>query len=117
MPLGMFYTITHLSSLTSLAPELLICAATGNNARVYGRNSGFLKPGCDADVIVVDAPLGGTQPDALAALKHGDPPAIGAVVSGGVPRFVGRSRNTPPTTRKVRVARSDLARDFSGHVA
>ena len=114
MPLGMFYTITHLSSLTDLASESLICAATGNNAKVYGLNSGFLKPGRDADVVVIDAPLGGTQRDALAALKNGDPPAIGAVISGGVPRFVGRSRNTPPPTRRVRVAKCDVMHDFSG---
>jgi enamidase len=36
------------------------------------------------------------------------------VVAGGEPRFVGRSRNTPATTRKVRIARSSLTRDFSG---
>jgi enamidase len=30
-----------------------------------------------------------------------------------VPRFVGRSRNTPPTTRKARVARSAVMRDFA----
>ena len=114
MPLGMFYTITHLSSLTGLASESLICAATGNNAKVYGLNSGFLKPGRDADVVVIDAPLGGTQRNALAALKNGDPPAIGAVISGGVPRFVGRSRNTPPPTRRVRVAKCDVMHDFSG---
>jgi len=117
MPLGMFYTITHLSSLLDLPPEMLIGAATGNNARVYGRNSGFIAPGKDADVVLIDAPLGGTQDNALAALKHGDPVAVGAVISDGVPRFVGRSRNTPATTRPVRVARTSLPRDFSaaGH--
>jgi enamidase len=114
MPLGMFYTITHLASLAGIAPEMAICAATGNNARVYRRNSGFLKPGADGDVVLIDAPLGGTQPDALQAIKHGDPPAIGAVVTAGVPRFVGRSRNTPPTTRRVRVAECRIPRDFSG---
>src|SRR3954451_10166865 len=42
MPLGMLYTIAHLSSLTDMAPEQFICAATGNNAKVYGLDSGFL---------------------------------------------------------------------------
>lgn len=113
MPLGVMYTITHLSSLLDLAPEMLIGAATGNNARVYGRNSGLLEPGRDADLAIVDAPLGGTQDTALAAIRHGDPAAIGAVISDGVPRFVGRSRNTPPTTREVRVAQCSLPRDFT----
>jgi len=38
------------------------------------------------------------------ALAHGDIPAVGAVFRAGVPRFVGRSCNTPPTIRPVRVA-------------
>ena len=46
-------------------------------------------------------------------MKNGDPVAIGAVIAGGVPRFVGRSRNTPPTTRTVAVARSGIAARFS----
>jgi enamidase len=64
-------------------------------------------------VVLIDAPEGGTQETALAAVKHGDIAAIGAVISGGEPRFVGRSRNTPPTIRKVRVAACRLPRDFS----
>ena len=36
MPLGMLYTMAHLASLTDMTPEQAICAATGNNARVYG---------------------------------------------------------------------------------
>jgi enamidase len=113
MPLGMLYTIAHLSSLTDMPPENFICAATGNNAKVYGLDSGFLAPGKAADIVLIDAPDGGTQDNALAAIKHGDIAAIGAVVTAGVPRFVGRSRNTPATTRKARVARSRITQDFA----
>jgi enamidase len=114
MPLGILYTIAHCASLTDMPPEKFICAATGSNARVYGLDSGFIAPGRDADVVLIDAPAGGTQSSALAAIKHGDIAAIGAVITAGVPRFVGRSRNTPPTTRKVRVAKSRVLQDFSG---
>jgi enamidase len=113
MPLGMLYTIAHLASLTDMAPERFICAATGSNAKVYGLDSGFLAPGKAADVVLIDAPEGGTQAAALAAIKHGDIAAIGAVVTAGVPRFVGRSRNTPATTRKARVAVSRVTQDFA----
>ncbi len=41
MPLGMLYTIAHLASLTDMAPERFICAASGSNARVYRLDSGF----------------------------------------------------------------------------
>jgi enamidase len=113
MPLGMLYTIAHLASLTEMAPERFLCAATGSNARVYGLDSGLLAPGKAADVTLIDAPDGGTQASALAAIKHGDIAAVGAVITAGVPRFVGRSRNTPGTTRKARVATSRVTQDFT----
>jgi enamidase len=113
MPLGMLYTIAHCASLTDMPPEKFICAATGSNARVYDLDSGFLAAGSAADIVLIDAPDGGTQDTALAAIKNGDIVAIGGVITAGVPRFVGRSRNTPPTTRKARVVRSAVPQDFS----
>ncbi|MEP9348519.1 amidohydrolase family protein [Xanthobacter sp. KR7-225] len=114
MPLGMFYTISHLASLGGVAPEIAIAAATGNNARVYRLNNGVIAPGRDADVVVIDACAGGSQNDALAGLANGDVPAVGAVVTAGVPRVVGRSRNTPETIRKVRVVKNTVPQDFGG---
>src|SRR5262249_53498326 len=113
MPLGMLYTMAHLASLTEMAAEQAICAATGNNARIYRLDSGFLKAGAAADIVLLDAPDGGTQSTALAAIKHGDIAAIGGVISAGVPRFVGRSRNTPATTRRAKIARSTVMQDFA----
>jgi enamidase len=113
MPLGILYTMAHLASLTEMTPEHAICAASGNNAKVYRLDSGFLKPGNAADIVLLDAPDGGTQNTALSAIRHGDIAAVGAVVSAGVPRFVGRSRNTPATTRKARIARSNVMQDFA----
>ncbi len=114
MPLGMLYTIAHLSSLAGVAPEIAIAAATGSNARVYRLDSGALSPGKAADIVLIDAPDGGTQRDALSAIRNGDIAAVGAVITAGEPRFVGRSRNTPATTRNIRVAACQLPRDFSG---
>lgn len=117
MPLGMFYTISHLASLGGMPPEQAIAAATGNNAMAYRLNSGFLQVGKDADVVLIDACAGGSQDDALSALRNGDVPAVSAVFTDGVPRFVGRSRNTPAGMRNVRVADTKLPRDFSGAAA
>jgi enamidase len=114
MPLGMFYTISHLASLGGIPPERAIAAATGNNAKVYRLNSGFLEVGKDADVVLIDACAGGSQDDAMSALRNGDVPAVAAVFTDGIPRFVGRSRNTPATIRNVHVAECRLPRDFSG---
>jgi dihydroorotase-like cyclic amidohydrolase len=58
-------------------------------------------------------PGGGTQDTALAALKHGDPFAVGAVITDGEPRFVGQSRNTPAPKKRIRVAQCRLLRDFT----
>ena len=114
MPLGMMYTITHLASLADMPPEMAIAAATGNNAKVYKLNSGFIAPGRDADIVAIDACSGGSKHDALSALANGDVAAVGAVVTAGVPRFVGRSRNTPEGMRRVRIAKSNVMQDFSG---
>jgi enamidase len=113
MPLGMLYTIAHLASLADIAPELAIAAATGSNARIYRLRCGILGVGKAADVALIDAPDGGTQSDALSAIRNGDIVAIGAVIIAGEPRFVGRSRNTPATTRKARVVKSTLVQDFA----
>jgi len=114
MPLGMLYTITHLASLTQMPVEWAIAAATGNNAMVYKLNSGFLRAGKDADVVILDACVGGSKDNALDALRNGDIAAVAAVVTAGVPRFVGRSRNTPAPMKKIRVARCSVPQDYSG---
>ncbi len=114
MPLGMLYTISHLASLAKIPVEWAVAAATGNNADVYRLNSGYLRPGRDADIAVIDACAGGSRSNALDALRNGDIAAVAAVVSDGVPRFIGRSRNTPGSIRNVRVAHCKLPRDFTG---
>jgi len=113
MPLGMMYMITYLASLTDMPVEHAIAAATGNNARVYGLNSGFLRKGRDADVVVLDACVGGSKDNALDALRNGDIAAVAAVVTDGVPRFVGRSRNTPAPNRTVKVTQCRIPQDYS----
>lgn len=113
MPLGMMYTITHLASLTDMPVEWAIAAATGNNANIYRLNSGFLRTGYDADVVILDACAGGSKDNALDALRNGDIAAVAAVVTNGVPRFVGRSRNTPAPNKKVRVAACRILQDYS----
>ncbi len=114
MPLGMMYMITYLASLGGMPVESAIAAATGNNARVYGLNSGFLHKGRDADVVLLDACVGGSKDNALDALRNGDIAAVAAVVTDGVPRFVGRSRNTPAPIKSARVASCRVQQDFSG---
>jgi enamidase len=109
----MMYMITYLASMSDMPVEHAIAAATGNNARVYGLNSGFLRKGRDADVVVLDACVGGSKNTALDALRNGDIAAVAAVVTDGVPRFVGRSRNTPAPNRTVKVTQCRIPQDYS----
>jgi enamidase len=112
MPLGMIKSVVEMACLSPHSPEMMIAAATGNVAKVYRLDNGFIKRGKDADVLVVDAPLGGSQGTALEAIKHGDYPAIAACFTDGVPRYIGRSRNTPPPTRKVEMIKNTVAHPF-----
>ena len=114
MPLGMLYTMSHLVSLAGVEPEIAVAMGTGNNAAVYRLNSGIIAAGRDADIVLVDACLGGSQNDALSALRNGDIMGVGAVITNGIPRFVGRSRNTPETTRRAKVAQCRIPQNFSG---
>ncbi|MBI78006.1 MAG: amidohydrolase [Rhodospirillaceae bacterium] len=114
MPLGMIKSVTEMATLSSYPAEWMIAAATGSVAKIYRLNSGFIKRGKDADVLLIDAPLGGSKKTALEAIKHGDLAAVGAVFTDGIPRFIGRSRNTPPTTRQIKTVQNNVPYDFSG---
>lgn len=89
-----------------------LSSSRGTNAKIYGLESGFVANGKLADLLIIDAPLGCTKNSALGALANGDPVAIGAVITDGVPRFVGRSRNTPPTTRRVCVSENRVPQSY-----
>ena len=94
MPLGMLKTIAEVASLAGLSATDAIALATGANATVLRRPEGILEVGRPADIVLVQAPLGGDFETPLAALEHGDLPAIVAVVIDGELRAL-RSRNTP----------------------
>jgi len=104
VPLGILRTIAHLTSLGDVAPELAICMATGNTARIYSLPVGVLAEGREADVCLVDAPVGSVGRTALEALSHGDLFGISMVLIDGQVR-IGRSRNTPPAARAAEVVK------------
>jgi enamidase len=61
---------------------------------------GVVAVGREADLLVMDAPLGSQASDALGALTIGDTPAVATAIIDGAPRFT-KSRNTPPAIRTV----------------
>ena len=104
VPLGILRVIAHLASLGGLAPETAICMATGNTARVYGLPVGVIEVGREADLCIVDAPIGSVGKTALEALKAGDLFGISMVLIDGQIKL-GRSRNTPPAARAAEVVK------------
>jgi enamidase len=99
-PLGMLRTMSWAAALGGLDPAEAVAAATGNVATLHDLNVGIIAVGREADLLVVDAPLGSQAKDALGALVVGDTLAVASAVIDGKARFT-KSRNTPPTSRVV----------------
>lgn len=102
IPLGMLRQMAEMCSLGPLTPRQAISTCTGNVAAYYNLDAGRLRVGAPADLVVMDAPLGCTAPDAFSALQQGDLPAIAVVITEGEVRLT-KSRNTPGATRSVSV--------------
>jgi enamidase len=91
-----------------IAPEIVVCLASGNTAGVHGLDTGVLAPGRAADLCVLDAPVGSVGTTALDALANGDLPGISLVMVDGV-AVAGRSRNTAPAGRQAEVVKGPPA--------
>ncbi|MEM6528944.1 MAG: amidohydrolase family protein, partial [Chloroflexota bacterium] len=100
IPLGMLRTISWVSALGDVPPQQVISMATGTTARLYDLPSGRIEAGLEADVVLMDAPVGTRAGDALETLAIGDTPGISAVVIDGQ-LVVRKSRNTPPAQRQI----------------
>lgn len=107
MPMAVMKSAVELASFTDLPAEWLIAAATGNVGLAYGLDAGILEPGRPADLLIVDAPLGGTTGQALDAMKNGDLPAISGCFTSGQLRYL-VSRNTPPPKKPTKVVQENL---------
>ncbi len=95
VPLGILRVINHLASLSPITAEQAICMATGNTARIHKLNCGIIEPGREADLVIMDAPMGSVGENALEAIEAGDIPGVGMVIVDGE-IVVPKSRNTPP---------------------
>ncbi len=100
IPLGILRVINFLASLCEVRAEEALAMATGNTAKVYRLNRGMIEVGREADLVIMDAPMGSVGRDALSAIEAGDIPGIAAVLIDGQLK-IGVSRNTPPPNRKI----------------
>ena len=97
--LGILRTLNLISSLGGISGSEAVAMATGNTARCYKLNRGLIREGCEADLIMMDTPMGSVGKDAVGSIEAGDIPGIGLVMVDGVVKAQ-VSRNTPPPVRK-----------------
>lgn len=95
IPLGIIRNVCQLSSVSDIEPAKALCMASGNTAKVYELNTGIIAVGKEADVVLMDAPMGSVGKNALEAIAAGDIPGISMVLIDGKV-LVNKSRNTPP---------------------
>lgn len=100
IPLGILRTIVQLASMSLIPAAQAIAMATGNTARVFELNTSSIAVGKEADLAIIDAPIGSIGADALQAIEAGDIPGISMVIIDGVVK-VKKSRNTPPANQQA----------------
>ena len=100
IPLGMWRMVNFVSSLGDIPAELAVCLATGNTKSVFSLPHGIIAVGEEADLQIIDAPMGSPGKDAKTAIELGDIPGIAMVIIDGVVKTQ-VSRNTPPPVRKT----------------
>jgi len=104
----MLIRFENLSSLTSAARAVHL-RRHGNNAKVYGIDSGFLGVGKAADIVMIDAPDGGTQADRDRASSTRPSRPSGAVITPDL-ALSGATHHARNVPRKEQVVRSRIAR-------
>lgn len=103
-PTGIWMLMGLICAFTDLRPEQAIAMATGNTAKCYGLESGVIREGNPADLLVVDAAIGSVGEDMLGAIKAGDLIGLALVIIDGE-ICVWQSRNTTPPKRSYTVVR------------
>ena len=103
IPLGMLRTVAWVSALGDIPPEQAIAMATGTTAAIYRLSAGRMAPGLEADLVIMDAPVGSAAADALETLRIGDTPAVAGVIIDGE-LVLRQSRNTPPARRQLELS-------------
>lgn len=101
-PRGIWEMVCLLSGTAKLPPPQAVACATGNTARAIGlKDVGTLAEGKCADLIICDAPLGGTGDNAGASIAEGTVPGVSMVMIDGAVMHEGAAVNTAPPKREA----------------
>lgn len=98
-PRGMLRTVALIASLGEVPAAEAWCLASGNTARAHGLQSGLIRPGAPADLVLIGRIVGANGRDALEALSVGDLPGISAILVDGQVLVAPRSQQMPPPER------------------
>lgn len=82
-PTSMMQMVRNVASLSTIPASKAVAMCTGNTATVFGLHTGKIEVGREADLILLDAPMGSVGNDALSALEAGDVPGICMVMIDG----------------------------------
>ncbi len=102
MPMADIKSVVEMSSLAGISASESWALASGHGADVLELNRGRIAAGKEADLVVIDAPLGCSRQNAVGAIENGDIPGISCVIIDGQIRAM-KSRNTPAPTRLAEV--------------
>ncbi|MBI4493215.1 MAG: amidohydrolase family protein [Chloroflexi bacterium] len=105
-PRGMLRTIALMASLGGVSAPEALCLASGNTARAHGLQTGFIRPGSPADLLLIGRIVGANGRDVLEALSVGDLPGISAILVDGQVLVAPRSQQMPPPERLAVVTTS-----------
>jgi enamidase len=100
---GMLRNMIFLSSVVGLSAGEVIAVATGNTAKAHGLDTGILKAGMPADLVIAGRIDGSAGTTLTEAIEHGDLPGITAVMIDGELVIKGRSEQTPPPQERASV--------------
>lgn len=96
-PHGIWELVTFAATFCDVDPGTAIAFASGNTAKAFNLNdTGTIKVGKCADLVICDAPAGSQAKDAASALKEGTIPGISLVLIDGKSVAEGNKINAAP---------------------
>jgi enamidase len=102
-PRGMLRTVLLMTSVGGIPAAEALCLATGNTARAHGLETGFIRPGAPADLLLIGRIGASNGANALEGIALGDLPGISMVFVDGQPLIRERSQQTPPPEVPARI--------------
>lgn len=95
-PRAMLRIMAIVATAQGVTPEQVLCMATGSVAAAHNLDSGFIRQGYPADLVILGRIQGSAGADALEALACGNLLAVSMALIDGQLVIRDRSRQTPP---------------------